>query len=926
MLIRFWGTRGSVASPGRDTVRFGGNTSCVEVRQGDSLAILDCGTGARALGASLLGQTPGPRAHILLTHFHWDHIQGFPFFLPVFLPGAEIHVYGTGGLEQGLEEALSGQMQYTYFPVRLSELSSRIAFHEIGESTFAAGQFTIQTQHLNHTCPTLGYRLTAAGRTVAYVTDHEPFWPHNPDLPLEDTLVHPGDLRHAAFVEGVDLLIHDAQYTAAEYPAKRGWGHSTIEYVVDLAVAAHVARLALFHHDPPRHDDALDALVERARARARERGSDLQVFAASEGDSVELADREATTIATHSARQTPNPATTRILVLGPPELRRSLREALVEESYRLMEADTGLPSDFPDGLPDVVIVASPDGADVMADVRAARRVATDRPLIALVGEVDDEQLREVSELSADVVVRPFGPPNLRARVRACLGRVEPRQNEDRWFPLPESEAPHMVDRLSTPELEALLREGAQCVYEPGEVLFRQGDQPRGVYYIHEGMLRLSVTGHDGVDVIVGFAGPGDTVGEMSALDGQPRSATGHVLRRLDARYITRDVFRKALERSPETSSRLLRLLARRLREADQRMAGLPRGASPALALAGATEILSAEHDPVALRDRVQRLERLVAQLEVSEQQLEGLAQDESVATPKLREWKHALAALRHVSRLLTSPPAGPDFPRAALATLGELIPSEAIGFFVRREGRLVRVAASGRVPARWPEAGNAAPVADGAANQPSARRREPPVTIAFPLEAADSVVGGLLLRRESPLSDDERSLLELVAAACTLALKQRLMAQSRPGAHDLALADLEATLELEVARARRLHYPIGIVVGRLNGNGSKSAASHRPLSAEQLAITLRGALRRTDVLTAGRAVDVGIILPGLAADSLPSVEARVQAALDRHFNKRRSKSDQDTIRIHGLVAQPNSIEARDLLREAMAGLGVNSSA
>src|SRR3712207_1663748 len=168
MRVRFWGTRGSVPVPGAATTRFGGNTSCVEVISDDgTCVVLDCGTGARELGLSLLAASL-PAIHILLTHTHWDHIQGFPFFAPAYLPGTILNVYATPGLESTLEEALSGQMQHTYFPVRLSELRAQIAVHEVSEGTFRIGGITILTQQINHTIPPLGYWLEAGGKDVVY--------------------------------------------------------------------------------------------------------------------------------------------------------------------------------------------------------------------------------------------------------------------------------------------------------------------------------------------------------------------------------------------------------------------------------------------------------------------------------------------------------------------------------------------------------------------------------------------------------------------------------------------------------------------------------------------------------------------------------------------------------------------------------------
>jgi len=177
MHVRFWGTRGSIPTPGHRTAIYGGNTSCVEIRTNDGTnLVLDCGTGIRVLGLDML-RRPGPhRIHLLVGHTHWDHIQGFPFFTPAFLPGTELNIYGSAAFQRSLEDSLSGQMQYSYFPVKLGDLASRIHYTELEEGFFRIGDVLVETQYLNHTAPTIASRISADEATVTYITDHEPFW------------------------------------------------------------------------------------------------------------------------------------------------------------------------------------------------------------------------------------------------------------------------------------------------------------------------------------------------------------------------------------------------------------------------------------------------------------------------------------------------------------------------------------------------------------------------------------------------------------------------------------------------------------------------------------------------------------------------------------------------------------------------------
>jgi phosphoribosyl 1,2-cyclic phosphodiesterase len=251
-LVRFWGVRGSIAAPGPATAGVGGNTSCVEVRCGERLLILDAGTGLRALGDELMRRGER-RADLLLSHLHWDHIQGLPFFVPLYVPGSELSIHGPAWGHGGLGGALGRQMAAPGFPVEFTDVAAHVLLSELRHrSRLQSGEVTITAAKLNHPGGVLGYRLEAGGRSLVYATDTEHFECIDPAL------------RELA--EGADLLIYDAQYTPEEYPAKAGWGHSTFEAACQLARSAGVQQLALFHHDPRRDDAGVAIVEERARA------------------------------------------------------------------------------------------------------------------------------------------------------------------------------------------------------------------------------------------------------------------------------------------------------------------------------------------------------------------------------------------------------------------------------------------------------------------------------------------------------------------------------------------------------------------------------------------------------------------------------------------------------------------------------------
>ena len=285
MNIRFWGVRGSIPTPGPKTMRFGGNTACVEIRAEGQLIIVDAGTGIRELGASLLQECAGNplRGSLFIGHSHWDHIQGFPFFTPFYLPTTSFSVFGVPGTTKSFADVLAGQMHSTYFPVQMSDLASKPKFVELHESVMV-GPIKVTYHYLNHPGITIGFRFDFGGKCVSYISDHEPYGKLN----AAGQFSAKEDAAVARFIEGSDLLICEAQYTAAEYKVKKGWGHSTFDDVLDLAQKAGVRRLALFHHDPAHDDDAMSAFENQCVKIVSARGASLEVFAAREGMSVDI--------------------------------------------------------------------------------------------------------------------------------------------------------------------------------------------------------------------------------------------------------------------------------------------------------------------------------------------------------------------------------------------------------------------------------------------------------------------------------------------------------------------------------------------------------------------------------------------------------------------------------------------------------------
>jgi phosphoribosyl 1,2-cyclic phosphodiesterase/CheY-like chemotaxis protein len=430
MKVQFYGTRGSLPVPGPRTVRYGGNTSCTAVRSASgTLVVLDMGTGAFALGQELAAAQKPIKGHVLISHTHWDHIQGLPFFAPFFRPGNEWDVYAPRGLGSSLRETLSGQMQYTYFPLELEQLGATIHYHDLVEGTLTLDDIAVETQYLNHPALTLGYKLKADGATLVHALDHEPF---APVLAGGSGPIEGADLRHSEFLAGADLVIHDAQYLAEEFGSKVGWGPSTVEYALHVARSAGVRKLALTHHDPERSDDAIDAII--AERKPKDGGPEL--FAAAEGTVIDLApEKTGASLASraHSSERLVETATTRpamtgqtvLLAGGETALKQRLANILRSDQIAVtsVEPDMVLASVQKDNPSLLLIVDLQDRAAVTRMVRSIRKLpepSRSLPII-LAGESNHHAESEEPGVT-DRLTEPFTDNYARTRLRSWLMR------------------------------------------------------------------------------------------------------------------------------------------------------------------------------------------------------------------------------------------------------------------------------------------------------------------------------------------------------------------------------------------------------------------------------------------------------------------------------------------------------------------------
>jgi diguanylate cyclase (GGDEF)-like protein len=530
------------------------------------------------------------RIHLLIGHTHWDHIHGFPFFTPASLPQNEVNIFAPVGFQRSLEDALAGQMQYSYFPVKLQDLSSRIHFTELEEGLFRIGDVLVETQYLNHTAPTIAYRITYGGSTVAYVTDHEPYW-NNPGPPFE----HPGDQRHIEFLKNADLVIHDAQYSEEEYQTKLGWGHSTIEYATDVAIVAGARRLALFHHDPTHDDDTVLAFETHARARAKAARSALEVFAAAEGQTVELKGTVSSRAAAgDSALQRRPIRGGRVLVVAQnPADFTDVEQTLTEDALIISGVSDGQTAieRAAELQPDLVILGSTladgDGAAFIQPIRSVLD-KPDLPILILTEEGgSQESMTHAGRIATDYLARPYSPPMLRSRVRSWLARTmgpdsqrinvvtEPKE------PLSATSSPgatsaqvlasvELFRTLSPSQLSKLLAGSSQRWYPTGYAIIQPGERPHSVYVVLSGRVRMAETLADtSTDTSVTELRQGEVFGELGILKERTRTVTVVALERTSCLLIPDGNFLDALHASPETALGLVQAMARRLVEADR---------------------------------------------------------------------------------------------------------------------------------------------------------------------------------------------------------------------------------------------------------------------------------------------------------------------------------------------------------------------
>ncbi|MFZ5950061.1 MAG: MBL fold metallo-hydrolase [Candidatus Rifleibacteriota bacterium] len=280
MKIKVWGCRGTLPTPGQNTVKYGGNTTCLEIRNKNNyLTIVDAGSGLRFLGKELVKEKGLEEMCLVLTHSHWDHLMGFPFFLPAYFSRFKINVCGVASAKNYMCQSLARQLEAPYFPVNFEDLKAKFSFGCSRPGCAQCTKISMEPILLSHPNGGFGYKFQENGKTFVLLTDNELGFQHpEGKLPYE----------YVDFARDADLLFHDAQYTDEEYEKTRTWGHTTFNQALKLAIDARVKKFGIFHHDPDRSDDELDAIIDSLQKQAREKGSDLEVFGVKEGMVIDL--------------------------------------------------------------------------------------------------------------------------------------------------------------------------------------------------------------------------------------------------------------------------------------------------------------------------------------------------------------------------------------------------------------------------------------------------------------------------------------------------------------------------------------------------------------------------------------------------------------------------------------------------------------
>jgi phosphoribosyl 1,2-cyclic phosphodiesterase len=280
MKIKVWGCRGTLPTPGTNTIKYGGNTTCIEIRNQDNYpTIVDAGSGIRFLGKELLKEKNLEEMCLVLTHSHWDHLMGFPFFMPAYFSRFKINVCGVASAKNYMCQSLARQLEAPYFPVNFEDLKARFSFGCSCPGCAQCTKISMEPISLSHPNGGFGYKFHENGKTFVFLTDNELGFQHpEGKLPYE----------YVDFAKDADLLFHDAQYTDEEYEKTRGWGHSTYKQALKLALDAKVKKFGIFHHDPDRTDEQLDQIVENLQQTVREKGANLEVFAVTEGMEIDL--------------------------------------------------------------------------------------------------------------------------------------------------------------------------------------------------------------------------------------------------------------------------------------------------------------------------------------------------------------------------------------------------------------------------------------------------------------------------------------------------------------------------------------------------------------------------------------------------------------------------------------------------------------